>query len=63
VTASGRTCERLFLRADDLLADATDMVITKEETFGLVAPLYCFKTDDEAFKMANDTEFGLAVCF
>jgi len=33
----------------------TDMVITKEETFGPVAPLYRFKTDDEALKMANDT--------
>jgi succinate-semialdehyde dehydrogenase / glutarate-semialdehyde dehydrogenase len=33
----------------------TDMVITKEETFGPVAPLYRFKTDDEAIKMANDT--------
>jgi succinate-semialdehyde dehydrogenase/glutarate-semialdehyde dehydrogenase len=38
----------------------TDMVITKEETFGPVAPLYRFKTDDEPIKMANDTEFGLA---
>jgi succinate-semialdehyde dehydrogenase/glutarate-semialdehyde dehydrogenase len=39
------------------------MVITKEETFGPVAPLYRFKTDDEAIKMANDTEFGLAAYF
>jgi succinate-semialdehyde dehydrogenase/glutarate-semialdehyde dehydrogenase len=31
------------------------MVITKEETFGPVAPLYRFKTEDEAVKMANDT--------
>jgi succinate-semialdehyde dehydrogenase/glutarate-semialdehyde dehydrogenase len=41
----------------------TDMVITKEETFGPVAPLYRFKTDDEAIQMANDTEFGLAAYF
>jgi succinate-semialdehyde dehydrogenase / glutarate-semialdehyde dehydrogenase len=33
----------------------TDMVITKEETFGPVAPICRFKTDDEAIKMANDT--------
>jgi acyl-CoA reductase-like NAD-dependent aldehyde dehydrogenase len=33
----------------------TDMVITKDETFGPVAPLYRFKTDDEAVKMADDT--------
>jgi succinate-semialdehyde dehydrogenase/glutarate-semialdehyde dehydrogenase len=41
----------------------TDMVITKEETFGPVAPLYRFKSGDEAIKMANDTEFGLAAYF
>src|SRR3974377_970133 len=41
----------------------TDMVITKEEAFGPVAPLYRFKTDDEAIKMANATEFGLAAYF
>ena len=41
----------------------TDMVITREETFGPVAPLYRFKTDAEAIKMANDTELGLAAYF
>ncbi|MBV9859627.1 MAG: NADP-dependent succinate-semialdehyde dehydrogenase [Alphaproteobacteria bacterium] len=41
----------------------TDMLITKEETFGPVAPLYRFKTEAEAIKMANDTEFGLAAYF
>jgi succinate-semialdehyde dehydrogenase / glutarate-semialdehyde dehydrogenase len=43
--------------------EPTNMVITKEETFGPVAPLYRFKTDGEAIKMANDTEFGLAAYF
>jgi hypothetical protein len=33
----------------------TDMVITKEETFGPVAPLYRFKTEVDAVRMANDT--------
>jgi succinate-semialdehyde dehydrogenase / glutarate-semialdehyde dehydrogenase len=32
----------------------TEMVITKEETFGPVAPLYHFKSEDDAVKMAND---------
>ena len=41
----------------------TDMVITREETFGPVAPLFRFKTEDEAISMANDTEFGLAAYF
>jgi len=47
-----------------VLADVTtDMIITREETFGPVAPLYRFKAEDEAIKMANDTEFGLAAYF
>ncbi len=47
-----------------MLTDATtDMVITKEEAFSPVAPLYRFKSEDEAIKMANDTEFGLASYF
>jgi succinate-semialdehyde dehydrogenase/glutarate-semialdehyde dehydrogenase len=39
------------------------MVITKEETFGPVAPFYRFKSEADAVKMANDTEFGLASYF
>jgi len=38
----------------------TDMLITKEETFGPVAPPYRFKSEVEAVKTANDTEFGLS---
>jgi succinate-semialdehyde dehydrogenase/glutarate-semialdehyde dehydrogenase len=41
----------------------TDMVVTREETFGPVAPLFRFKTEAEAIQMANDTEFGLAAYF
>ncbi len=37
-----------------------DMKVSKEETFGPLAPLFRFKTEDEAVAMANDTEFGLA---
>jgi succinate-semialdehyde dehydrogenase/glutarate-semialdehyde dehydrogenase len=36
------------------------MRIAREETFGPVAPLFRFHTEDEAIGMANDTEFGLA---
>ncbi|MBX6369850.1 MAG: NADP-dependent succinate-semialdehyde dehydrogenase [Rhodospirillales bacterium] len=47
-----------------VLADVTtDMIITREETFGPVAPLFRFKTEEEAIRMANDTEFGLAAYF
>jgi len=41
----------------------TDMKVTREETFGPVAPLFRFATEDEAIRMANDTEFGLASYF
>jgi succinate-semialdehyde dehydrogenase/glutarate-semialdehyde dehydrogenase len=41
----------------------TDMKITYEETFGPVAPLFSFKTEQQAIQMANDTEFGLAAYF
>lgn len=47
-----------------LIADATqDMKVAKEETFGPLAPVFRFKTDAEAIKWANDTEFGLAAYF
>jgi succinate-semialdehyde dehydrogenase/glutarate-semialdehyde dehydrogenase len=39
------------------------MKVTKEETFGPVAPLFRFKTEEEAIRLANDTEFGLASYF
>ncbi len=47
-----------------VLADVdTSMMVTCEETFGPVAPLFRFKTEEEAIAMANDTEFGLAAFF
>jgi succinate-semialdehyde dehydrogenase / glutarate-semialdehyde dehydrogenase len=39
------------------------MKMAREETFGPVAPLFRFKTEEEAIRMANDTEFGLAAYF
>ncbi|MFO1023777.1 MAG: NADP-dependent succinate-semialdehyde dehydrogenase [Acetobacteraceae bacterium] len=38
-------------------------LIFSEETFGPVAPLFRFKTEEEAIKLANDTQFGLAAYF
>ncbi len=39
------------------------MEISREETFGPVAPLFRFKTEAEAVALANDTQFGLAAYF
>ena len=47
-----------------LLTDVSDdMKVFREEIFGPIAPLFKFKTEEEAIAMANDTEFGLACYF
>jgi len=47
-----------------VLSGATpEMRIAREETFGPVAPLFRFREEAEAIRMANDTEFGLAAYF
>jgi succinate-semialdehyde dehydrogenase / glutarate-semialdehyde dehydrogenase len=47
-----------------VLADVTrDMLISHEETFGPVAAVAPFETEDEAIELANDTVFGLAAYF
>jgi len=47
-----------------VLANMTPaMKVAREETFGPLAPLFRFSTDEEVVAMANDTEFGLAAYF
>jgi succinate-semialdehyde dehydrogenase/glutarate-semialdehyde dehydrogenase len=47
-----------------LLADATsEMLCSREETFGPVAPVFKFQTEEDAIRLANATEFGLASYF
>jgi hypothetical protein len=47
-----------------VLGDATvEMILASEETFGPVAPLFRFKTEEEAIAIANGTPYGLAAYF
>ncbi|HEX7909029.1 MAG TPA: NAD-dependent succinate-semialdehyde dehydrogenase [Paraburkholderia sp.] len=47
-----------------VLADANpSMLLAREETFGPLAPIFRFDTDEEVIALANDTEFGLASYF
>ena len=39
------------------------MAVSREETFGPLAPVYRFETDEDAMRLANDTEAGLAAYF
>lgn len=52
-----------FFEPTVLAGVTADSLIFKEETFGPVAPLFRFKTDDEVIELANRTEFGLASYF
>src|SRR5690606_15549564 len=53
----------LFFEPTVLADVTTEMLVAREETFGPVAPLFRFQSEEEAVAMANDTEFGLAAYF
>lgn len=53
----------LFFEPTILTDVTTSMIVAREETFGPVAPLFRFHSEEEAIQMANDTEFGLASYF
>ena len=53
----------LFFQPTVLTGVDSTMQVAREETFGPVAPLFRFKDEAEAIRMANDTEFGLASYF
>ena len=52
-----------FFQPTILVEVTPDMDVSHEETFGPLAPLYRFGSDEEGIAMANDTEFGLAAYF
>ena len=63
VVAGGKRLGGQFFEPT-VVADATaDMLCAREETFGPFAPVFKFKTEQEAIDAANNTEFGLASYF
>ncbi|WP_186029471.1 NADP-dependent succinate-semialdehyde dehydrogenase [Burkholderia gladioli] len=52
-----------FFEPTVLTGVTPDMKVAKEETFGPLAPLFRFASDEEVIGFANDTEFGLAAYF
>ncbi len=52
-----------FFQPTVLTGVLPDMRVAREETFGPLAPLFRFRDEDEAVRMANDTEYGLAAYF
>ncbi len=63
ITTGGVPLKGLFFQPTVLAEAKPDMIIAKEEVFGPVAPIFRFYTEEEAIRMANDTEYGLASYF
>jgi len=53
----------LFFEPTVMTEVTPHMLVSREETFGPVAPLFRFKTEEDVIAMANHTEFGLAAYF
>jgi len=63
LATGGKSLGGNFFEPTLLTGVTSDMKVAREETFGPVAPLFRFKTEEEAVAMANATEFGLACYF
>jgi benzaldehyde dehydrogenase (NAD) len=59
--AAGGTFEHLFYRPTVLAEVTPDAPAYAQEVFGPVAPVTRFSTDDQAIKLATDTEYGLSL--
>ena len=53
----------LFFEPTVVTEVTSEMKVAREETFGPLAPLFRFKTEEEVVQMANNTEYGLAAYF
>ncbi len=63
VVAGGKHIGGNFFEPTIITGVTSDMAVAREETFGPVAPLFKFKTEEEVIALANATEFGLACYF
>lgn len=63
VIEGGKSLGGNFFEPTILAHVPTTAIVSKEETFGPLAPVFRFETDDEVIGYANDTEFGLASYF
>jgi succinate-semialdehyde dehydrogenase/glutarate-semialdehyde dehydrogenase len=63
VVVGGKKLQGQFFEPTVVAGATGDMLCAKEETFGPLAPVFKFKTEQEAIDAANNTEFGLASYF
>lgn len=63
VLTGGRRLHDRFYEPTVLTGATAEMLCAREETFGPVAPVFRFDTEEEVIAQANDTEFGLAAYF
>jgi succinate-semialdehyde dehydrogenase/glutarate-semialdehyde dehydrogenase len=63
VILGGRKLKGLFFEPTVITNVTPDMLVSFEETFGPVAPLIRFKSEEDVIRLANNTEFGLAGYF
>ncbi len=63
VVTGGHALDGLYFEPTVLTGVTSDMRLMSEETFGPVAPLVSFDSEEEAVRLANDTPYGLAAYF
>jgi succinate-semialdehyde dehydrogenase/glutarate-semialdehyde dehydrogenase len=63
IGGSAAATDGFFFEPTVMTGVTSEMQVAKDETFGPLAPIFSFKTEDEAVTMSNDTEFGLASYF
>ncbi len=63
VHTGGKQLDGLFFEPTLLTSATPEMIISQQEVFGPVAPVFRFTSEEEVIKLANDTDYGLASYF